>query len=589
MPLTAVLFFIFCLANCGTPLTVNFIGEFLSLYGAFERMPVLGALAASSIVFSAAYSIYLFNRVAFGGTFSLYFEDNFVDLSKREFAILGVLVLFIVLLGIYPNFILDGLHFSVSGLIYACSEVLYLNGLNNGVDSLSSSSLSSLLQSSGKEGLSELTSNFRKFYSTKSSSSTIAKRENPSSLPVSLSGRLSPEFCEWFTGFVDAEGLFAVYLRDNKRPTISFRISLHKDDEAVLKFIQDQLGAGIISVDRDSLVFYLQKAEDLENILFPLLDSFPLNSTKYMDYLILKKTYYIKKNRLYLTDEGILELNSLLSQLNNKRTDFSYPDNHVIRITLNWLLGFIEGDGGFYSNVSKKGHQVKLEFNINQTEAEEKLIDGIVLYLTNLANIKVDGNGKTSESQQVKVRKMYTPAKKSSEQPSYRVVINDTVYLHNVLLPIFNLLTFRTKKALDYQDWSIIVKICFLGLHLTDEGLSLMSDLHNRMNNHRLSTHKSYNVIEITKDRIDQVLSLKPIYAYNEEEGYRYNLLTGNKVSVRRGVVLIDPQRAEELIFSSTIESAKYLNEDRKRVTRYINKDKILKCHNGKNYYVKEL
>lgn len=124
---------------------------------------------------------------------------------------------------------------------------------------------------------------------------------------------------------------------------------------------------------------------------------------------------------------------------------------------------------------------------------------------------------------------------------------------------------------------------------MTDEGLSLMSDLHNRMNNHRLSTHKSYNVIEITKDRIDQVLSLKPIYAYNEEEGYRYNLLTGNKVSVRRGVVLIDPQRAEELIFSSTIESAKYLNEDRKRVTRYINKDKILKCHNGKNYYVKEL
>ena len=241
------------------------------------------------------------------------------------------------------------------------------------------------------------------------------------------------------------------------------------------------------------MVFYIQRAEDLENILFPLLDSFPLNSTKYMDYLIFKKVYYIKKNRLYLTDKGISELDSALSQLNNKRTDFSYPENHVIRITPNWLLVFVEGDGGFYSNISKKGHQVKLEFKVDQTAAEEILIDNITLYLNNLGNN--NGNEKASKSQQFKARKVYMPARKSSEQPSYRVVINDTLYLHNVILPFFNLLTFRTKKALDYKDWSIIVRICFLGLHLTDEGLSLMSDLHNRMNNYRLSTHISHNVI----------------------------------------------------------------------------------------------
>lgn len=103
-----------------------------------------------------------------------------------------------------------------------------------------------------------------------------------------------------------------------------------------------------------------------------------------MDYLIFKKVYYIKKDRLYLTDEGKLELHFLLSQLNNNRTDFIYPENHVIRITPNWLLGFVEGDGGFYSVISKKGHQVKLEFNVNQTVVEEKLIDGIILYLMNL-------------------------------------------------------------------------------------------------------------------------------------------------------------------------------------------------------------
>ena len=94
-------------------------------------MPILGALAASSIVFSAAYSIYLFNRVAFGGSFSLFFKDNFIDLSKREFSILLTLALFMVLFGIYPNVILDGIHYGVSGLIYSYSELSTLTSTNN--------------------------------------------------------------------------------------------------------------------------------------------------------------------------------------------------------------------------------------------------------------------------------------------------------------------------------------------------------------------------------------------------------------------------------------------------------------------------
>nr|YP_009262171.1 NADH dehydrogenase subunit 4 [Chrysoporthe cubensis]AMX22246.1 NADH dehydrogenase subunit 4 [Chrysoporthe cubensis] len=119
MPLLSIFFLILCLANCGTPLTLNFVGEFMSLYGAFERLPLLGALAASSIVLSAAYSMYLFNRIAFGGSFSLFFEQGISDLTKREFTVLFILVVFTVLFGIYPNFILDGLHYSVSTLIYS--------------------------------------------------------------------------------------------------------------------------------------------------------------------------------------------------------------------------------------------------------------------------------------------------------------------------------------------------------------------------------------------------------------------------------------------------------------------------------------
>ena len=118
MPLFSILFFILCLGNAGTPLTLNFIGEFLSLYGTFERLPLLGAFASSSIVFSAAYTIYMFNRIAFAGKFSSFFKVNIPDLNKREFYILLILVLFTILLGVYPSAILDGLHYSVSSLIY---------------------------------------------------------------------------------------------------------------------------------------------------------------------------------------------------------------------------------------------------------------------------------------------------------------------------------------------------------------------------------------------------------------------------------------------------------------------------------------
>ena len=123
MPLFSILFFILSLGNCGVPLTLNFVGEFMSLYGVFERLPLLGLFASSSIVFSAAYTIYMYNRIAFGGALSKLIKTNIPDVNKREFFILLTLVLFTVVLGVYPAPVLDGLHYSVSSLIYSNSPV----------------------------------------------------------------------------------------------------------------------------------------------------------------------------------------------------------------------------------------------------------------------------------------------------------------------------------------------------------------------------------------------------------------------------------------------------------------------------------
>uniref|UniRef100_UPI0022FD80B7 hypothetical protein n=1 Tax=Drechslerella dactyloides TaxID=74499 RepID=UPI0022FD80B7 len=75
----------------------------------WEITPLLGALAST---------IYLYNRVAFSGSLSRYFTHSFPYLTKREFIMLLILVSFTVVLGVYPARILDGLHYSVSTLIY---------------------------------------------------------------------------------------------------------------------------------------------------------------------------------------------------------------------------------------------------------------------------------------------------------------------------------------------------------------------------------------------------------------------------------------------------------------------------------------
>ena len=118
MHIFSILFFILSLGNCGVPLTLNFVGEFMSLYGIFERLPLMGVFASSSIILSAAYTIFMYNRIAFAGSFSKFFRVNIPDVNKREFFVLFTLVVFTVALGIYPTPVLQGLHYSVSCLIY---------------------------------------------------------------------------------------------------------------------------------------------------------------------------------------------------------------------------------------------------------------------------------------------------------------------------------------------------------------------------------------------------------------------------------------------------------------------------------------
>jgi len=116
MPVFSILFFIFTLCNTGIPLSLNFLGEQLSLIGIFEQNPIIASLAATSILLSACYSIFLFNRLSYGNL-SPYLPP-LKDINRREFILLISLLLPTVIFGIFPNIILSSLHMSVSSLLY---------------------------------------------------------------------------------------------------------------------------------------------------------------------------------------------------------------------------------------------------------------------------------------------------------------------------------------------------------------------------------------------------------------------------------------------------------------------------------------
>ena len=116
MPIFSVLFFLFTIFNAGIPLSANWIGELLCLIGTYQMNPIVAILGATGIILSAAYSIWLYNRITFG-QYSQYL--NFTkDVNRREFHLILPLLSLTILVGIMPNTIIDNIDVSVTTLLY---------------------------------------------------------------------------------------------------------------------------------------------------------------------------------------------------------------------------------------------------------------------------------------------------------------------------------------------------------------------------------------------------------------------------------------------------------------------------------------
>lgn len=120
MPIYIFLFFFFTMANISFPGTSSFVGEFLILAGSFKTSTSVTFLGATGVIIGGAYSLWLFNRIAYGNL-KIQYTTKFLDISPREFVVFLPLVLGTALIGVYPNIFLTSIHMSVNNLV----ELLY--------------------------------------------------------------------------------------------------------------------------------------------------------------------------------------------------------------------------------------------------------------------------------------------------------------------------------------------------------------------------------------------------------------------------------------------------------------------------------
>jgi NADH-quinone oxidoreductase subunit M len=116
MPKFVAFAVLFAMANCGLPGTAGFIGEWMVILGSVAHNFWIGLLAATALIFGAAYTLWMVKRVYFGDIAN---DDvrELQDLNAREFAMLGLLAVCVLAMGLYPKPFTDVMHVSVTELI----------------------------------------------------------------------------------------------------------------------------------------------------------------------------------------------------------------------------------------------------------------------------------------------------------------------------------------------------------------------------------------------------------------------------------------------------------------------------------------
>ncbi len=124
MPIFASFMMLFSMANAGLPATSGFVGEFMVIMGAIQVNFWVGAIAALTLIYGAAYTLWMYKRVIFGAVVHANVA-TLKDVNVRECLILATLAITVLGMGLYPEAFISKIHTSVSALITHVMQVKY--------------------------------------------------------------------------------------------------------------------------------------------------------------------------------------------------------------------------------------------------------------------------------------------------------------------------------------------------------------------------------------------------------------------------------------------------------------------------------
>lgn len=195
-------------------------------------------------------------------------------------------------------------------------------------------------------------------------------------------------FQQWLVGFTDGDGNFHISHQGDKWG-LSFKIAQSRYNLRVLYYIKKELGVGSITKDGTKGQYFIRDRKFIETIIIPIFDKYPLLTTKYFDYLKLKKALTVLNNDNLSKEEKNIKL---LSIKNSKAdSNFISPawNNTILPltsindikniITKSWLVGFIEAEGSFYLT-NKDSKRIVHGFGLIQ-KLDKVVLDGIALTL----------------------------------------------------------------------------------------------------------------------------------------------------------------------------------------------------------------
>jgi NADH-quinone oxidoreductase subunit M len=121
MPKFAAFMVLFAMANAGLPGTSGFVGEFTVILGSIQANFWYACLAATTLIFGAAYTLWMVKRVVFGDVGNSKVAA-LSDINTREFLFLGLLAIAVLAMGLYPKPFTDVMHSSVNNLLQHMSQ-----------------------------------------------------------------------------------------------------------------------------------------------------------------------------------------------------------------------------------------------------------------------------------------------------------------------------------------------------------------------------------------------------------------------------------------------------------------------------------